>query len=240
MLSGKGHEGALLPLRLLPGGRPMSEHMSDGLSVEVICADASSGDDRDVLSRAEFLKRAVVAGAALTAGGVLISGLPGLAASQPSPVMDTEILNYFLMLEHLQEAFYDRAVAGGALSGELQEFATTVRLHEREHIKYLQDVLGADARAAPTFDFGSSTSSPDRFRKAAVVVEETIVAAYLGQGANLTKANVSSAARIVSVEARHAAWIRDILGRLPAPKATDVAKSEARVMRTLRAEGWLP
>ena len=218
----------------------MSEHSSDRLSVEVL-SDAAAGAGGDVLSRGEFLKRAVVVGGVLTAGAVSISGLPGLAAgSQPSAAMDVEILNYFLMLEHLQEAFYDQAVTEGSLGGELQEFATTVRLHEQEHSKYLQHVLGADARAAPAFDFGSSTSTPGNFRKAAVIVEETSVAAYIGQGANLTEANVFSAARIVSVEARHAAWIRDVIGRLPAPKEADVAMSEAQVMRTLRAEGWLP
>jgi hypothetical protein len=219
----------------------MSAHMSEHVSVEIVDPDAAAGsDDGVVLSRADFLTRAVVAGGALTAGGVSLRGLPGLAAVQASAAMDIEILNYFLMIEHLQEAFYDRAVAEGSLSGELQEFATTVRVHEREHISFLEQVLGADARSAPRFDFGSSTSSPENFQRAAVIVEETSASAYIGQGANLTKANVLSAARIVSVEARHAAWIRDILGRLPAPKPADVAKSEAQVMRTLRNEGWLP
>jgi hypothetical protein len=215
----------------------MSEHVRFDFDTTPGEAGSAGGD----LSRGEFLKRGLLAGGALTAAGVLVKGLPGLAAgSQPSAAMDTEILNYFLLLEYLQEAFYDRAVAQGALSGELQEFAETVREHEREHISFLEQVLGPDARDAPTFDFGSSMNTPEAFQRAAVAVEETGAAAYIGQGANLTKANVLSAARIVSVEARHAAWIRDIIGRLPAPRAADVAKSEAQVMRTLRGRGWLP
>jgi hypothetical protein len=215
----------------------MSEHVGFDFDTTPGEAGSSGGD----LSRGEFLKRGLLAGGALTAAGVLVKGLPGLAAgSQPSAAMDTEILNYFLLLEYLQEAFYDRAVAQGALSGELQEFAETVREHEREHISFLEQVLGPDARDAPTFDFGSSTDTPEAFQKAAVLVEETSASAYIGQGANLTKASVLGAARIVSVEARHAAWVRDIIGRLPAPRAADAAESEAQVMRTLRGEGWLP
>jgi hypothetical protein len=215
----------------------MSEHVRFDFDTTPGEAGSSGGD----LSRGEFLKRGLLAGGALTAAGVLVKGLPGLAAgSQPSAAMDTEILNYFLLLEYLQEAFYDRAVAQGALSGELQEFAETVREHEREHISFLEQVLGPDARDAPTFDFGSSTDTPEAFQKAAVLVEETSASAYIGQGANLTKASVLGAARIVSVEARHAAWVRDIIGRLPAPRAADAAESEAQVMRTLRGEGWLP
>ena len=214
----------------------MSEHVRFSSDT----TESGAGRDAGDLSRAEFLKRGVLAGGALTVAGALATGGPGLAAgSQPSAAMDTEILNYFLMLEYLQEAFYDRAVAQGALSGELQDFAETVREHEREHISFLEQILGPDARDEPSFDFGSDTDTPEAFRKAAVIVEETTASAYIGQGANLTKANVLGAARIVSVEARHAAWIKDIIGRLPAPRPADVAKSEAEVRRTLRRKGWL-
>ena len=45
------------------------------------------------------------------------------------------------------------------------------------------------------------------------MLEDTAVAAYNGQAANHeTKPTLKAAATIVSVEARHAAWIRDIVG----------------------------
>jgi hypothetical protein len=215
--------------------------MAGRLSVEVLDAEAALvAGEGGVVSRGEFLKKALAAGGAIAAGGVVIAGLPRLAtASAPSAAMDREILNYFLALEHLQEEFYDRALSTGALSGELKSYAETVRKNERDHMEYLKGVLGGDARDAPTFEFGDATSKPEKFQAAAVVIEETATAGYLGQGANLTRANVLSAARIVSVEARHSAWIRDILGRLPAPAAADTPKSQSQVMRTLRVEGWL-
>jgi len=213
--------------------------MSARLSVEVFEPTAEVDAGEEVLSRGQFLRGAAAAGGSIAAAGVLIGGLPEVAAAAPSAAMDKEILNFLLLLEYLQEEFYDRAIAQDALTGELKTFAETVREHEREHVSYLRDMLGADARDAPTFDFTDVTGDAEKFRRASVVIEETTVSAYIGQGANLTRANVLGAARIVSVEARHAAWIRDILSQLPAPAAADSARSEPQVMRTLKRNGWL-
>ena len=46
-----------------------------------------------------------------------------------------------------------------------------------------------------------------------------------------------AAARIVSVEARHAAWIRSIRDGDPAPDAVDVPYDEARVRSELATVG---
>jgi hypothetical protein len=210
------------------------------LSIEVLDPEAAHAvAESERVARGDFIRRCATAGA-LATGGVLISGLPRLAvASAPSAEMDVEIFNFLLMLEYLQEKLYDQALAEGALTGELERFAETARHNEREHISYLRQMLGNEARDPPTVAFGAATRVPKGFQAAALVVEETATAAYIGQGANITKANVLSAARICSVEARHAAWIRDILGRLPAPHAADAARSEAQVMRALRSEGWL-
>lgn len=214
--------------------------VTQDLSIEVLDPEAAHADtESEPVTRGDFIRRCATAGA-LATGGVLISGLPRLAvASAPSAEMDVEIFNFLLMLEHLQEKLYDQALAEGALTGELERFAETARRNEREHISYLRQMLGNEARDPPTVAFGAATRVPKEFQAAALVVEETAAAAYIGQGANITKANVLSAARICSVEARHAAWIRDILGRLPAPHAADAARSEAQVMRALRSEGWL-
>jgi hypothetical protein len=55
----------------------------------------------------------------------------------------------------------------------------------------------------------------------------------------LTTGGLRAAARIVSVEARHAAWIRDIAGRPPAAEPTDAAMSERQVRDALRKTGFL-
>lgn len=51
------------------------------------------------------------------------------------------------------------------------------------------------------------------FRATSIALEDTGVAVYNVQGPNLTKPTLAVAGMIVSVEARHAAWIRRITGK---------------------------
>jgi len=197
----------------------------------------TSSDTRH--SRSELLRRAVLAGGALTAGGVVVGGLPRLASSAPSPAQDIRILNLALLLEYVEAAFYAEAREKGALRGELREFAEVVGGHEQEHLAFLKKTLGANARMAPKIDFGKATTDPDAFVEGALALEDTGVAAYNGQATNLTAGALTAAARIVSVEARHAAWIRSIVGKLPAADATDPSMTEAEALAALRKTGFL-
>jgi rubrerythrin len=193
----------------------------------------------DAASREQFLARAILAGGALTTGGLLVAGLPRLAASAASPAQDKKILNFALLLEYIEAGFYSDAIAKGKLTGDLLEYATTVRDHERAHVAFLKSALGADARKKPKLDFGDSTSDAHSFTAAAINLEETAIAAYNGQAANLTKPTLAQAAKIVSVEARHAAWIRALAGKDPAPTATDKPKTAAEVQAVVNGTGWV-
>jgi hypothetical protein len=208
--------------------------------VRVIDAAASQRDAaQPAIARHELLKRAVVAGGTLVAGGVAIGGLPPLAVSAPSPAQDARILNFALLLEYLEAAFYADAEEKGALRGELSEFARVVGEHERAHIAFLKTALGRAADPEPTFDFGDATTNPDRFTAAAAALEDVTVAAYNGQATNLTKKALAAAATIVSVEARHAAWIRSISGQTAAPDPTDTPLTEGQVRAALTRTGYL-
>jgi hypothetical protein len=200
--------------------------------------DANSGVDARA-SRAALLKRAAITGGAVTAGGVLLGGLPRLASSAPSPAQDARILNLVLLLEYVEVGFYAEARAKGALKGELRTFASVVGGHEQQHVSFLKKALGAAARKPPRLDFGKATRDPDAFVKAAVVLEDTSVAAYNGQATNLTAGTLAAAAKIVSVEARHAAWIRAIAGEVPAADATDSPLTAAQVLAALRRTGFV-
>jgi hypothetical protein len=191
-----------------------------------------------VESRANALKRALAVGGGILAGGVFIAGLPRQAASAPSPAQDVEILNFALLLEYLESAFFTEASVGG-LTGELLEFADVVRGHERAHVAFLRDALGSKARKEPTFDFGEATSDPQAFTDAAVLLQDLAVAAYNGQAANLTTGALEAAAKIVSVEARHAGWIRAIAGLNPAPEATEVPKTAEEATAALNRTTFL-
>jgi hypothetical protein len=198
------------------------------------------GRDGEGPTRAQALRAAAAAGAVLGAGALAGGWVgPDATAGRPSRSQDVRILNFLLGLEELQAAFYGAALRGGKLRGELLGFARTVEPQEREHVASVRKMLGGAARPVLQLEVGAATSDAARFRAAAIELEEATAAAYIGQGANLTGAAMRDAARIVAVEARHAAWIRDLAGTDPAPRAADVARSAEETVANLRQKGLL-
>ena len=184
-------------------------------------------------------RRAVLSGASLVAAGIIVGGVGAPAIGSGSRLGDAEILNFALEMEELQAALYEQALRHAGLTGELAQYARVVGGHEREHVAFLRQTLGSRAKPAPAFDFGDAVTDPDRFAAAARVLEDLGVAALDGQAANLTKPSLAAVATIVSVEARHAAWIRDLLGELPAPTAANPSEGAARVMAAIRRTGYV-
>ena len=196
-------------------------------------------DETATQTRNVFLERAVVAGGTLVAGGIAVAGLPALATAAPSRKQDAEILNFALLLEELESAFFAEAENRVRLTPELNEFVRVVGAHERAHVAFLRNALGNKARKRPKFNFGRATRDRKAFSATAVLLQDTAVAAYNGQAANLTKPTLAAAATIVSVEARHAGWIRAILGINPAPKPTETPLSAAEATTAIRQTGFL-
>jgi hypothetical protein len=190
-------------------------------------------------SRREILKVAIAAGGGLFLGGIAVERMLGATGAVPSAKQDGQILNYALLLEYLQAAFYTEALAHGHLRGELREFAEVVGGHEQAHVAFLKKALGANARRKPTFQFGRATRNPQKFGAAAQALEDAGVAAYNGQAANLTKPTLGAAVKIVSVEGRHAAWIRDIVGAAPAPHAADAGATAHDIAAKLKSLGFV-
>ncbi len=116
---------------------------------------------------------------------------------------------------------YEQALKEASLTGQLRDFAQTALGHERQHLAAIKQALGVERRPKPRFEFGSKTKSADAFRKTAIKLEDIAVAGYNGQATNLTKPTSAVAAEIVSVEARHAAWVRAIAGEVAAPDPVD-------------------
>ena len=190
-------------------------------------------------SRRSLLRHWIVGGSAIAVGATWWELQPAAAEAAPSKAQDVKIFNFALLLEYLQAAFYTDGVAKGGLRGEVASFAETVSEHERDHVAYLRRALGRKAQRPPTFEFGVATKDEKSFVRTAVLLENLGVAAYNGQAANLTKPSLAAAAEIVSVEGRHAAWISDIGGRDPAPRAADPGASAARILRTIHRTGFL-
>jgi hypothetical protein len=186
-------------------------------------------------------RRRVLRTAALAGGGAFAAvtalGAADRLVAAPSPEQDVRILNLLLLVEYVETAFYESALQNAKLNGELKDYAGTALAHEREHLDYLKGALGGKADPEPKYDFAAVTSDPDAFSRAAAELEDVSVAAYNGQATNVTPGSFLAAARIVSVEARHAAWIRSIRGLEPAPDVVDVPYGEARVRRELHKIG---
>ena len=197
------------------------------------------------VTRAGMFRRAALGSGALIGGGTLLAALPASAvASSATAASDVAILNFALTLEYLEAAFYNEAVSKGALKGETLKFAKVVQAHENQHVAFLKKALGSSAVKQPTFDFKGSTASMATFQKTAMALEDTGVSAYAGQGPLIKNKQITAAAlSIHSVEARHASWIREILGKganpVPAPAAFDPAKTMKQILAIVKGTGFI-
>jgi hypothetical protein len=190
------------------------------------------------LSRQEVLGGALAAGGAL-AGGLLLGGSPDAAESQSGGASQTEALNAILLLERIQAALYEEARDSGILSGELSALASTLAAQESEHVETLTGLLGDDADDTPALNFGRATRDADAFADAAVELEDLAARSYNVQVPSLSGEALRAVLRIVSVEARHAAWIRDLRGDNPAPDAVEPSRSAEDVRAALDRTGFL-
>jgi hypothetical protein len=196
---------------------------------------AGSPSPSDASSRADLLRRGGLAAAGGLVGAAVLTRAGGVSAQSAS--QEQQVLNLLLLVERTEEAFYREALSDARLTGEMQEFAQVALEHETEHVSALEDALGSAADEPPTFDFGDATQSPEGFARAAADLEDVAVAAYNGQAGNVGPDAFLVAARIVSVEARHAAWIRSIANRDPAPDAVDAPSTEEEVRQALERIG---
>jgi hypothetical protein len=183
-------------------------------------------------SRAEAaLSRRSLLGLSLGTVGAIVFGKTSVAeAAAGLPPSDVDILNYALALEYLQASFYTEAERSGALSGATARAASVVGATEREHVNAFRQLLGSRAVARPTFDFQGVTEQERPFLKTAVAFEDLAVAAYKGQAPKVrSNAVLAAAVGIHSVEARHAAWMRELFGITPAVTAFDRPASMAKI-----------
>ncbi|HEY4133381.1 MAG TPA: ferritin-like domain-containing protein [Gemmatimonadaceae bacterium] len=159
---------------------------------------------------------------------------------------DTGILNYAYALEQLEAAFYTAVVAGAAFSGytaEQQEVLADIRNHEVIHREFFKAALGSNA--IPTLNLSSTVVASTMTNiatilKNAEMFEDLGVSAYNGAGKYLASADyLTVAGKIVSVEARHAATIRDMREALTsgAPTAVDGAGTRFADSTVINAQG---
>jgi hypothetical protein len=205
--------------------------------------DKFGPDLTNPVARRSFLR---YSGAGLAIGGLWLAG----CSKDSDPVDnnngltdvgtgDIGILNYAYALEQLEAAFYAQVVTTfytGATAGE-KAILTDLRDHEGIHRDFFKGALGTSALAprVPDFsgiDFSQRTIAAGSAKMgvldAAKAFEDLGVAAYNGAGRFISSADyLTLAGKIVSVEARHAAAIRELLAvnTFVASDVVDVANS---------------
>jgi hypothetical protein len=155
---------------------------------------------------------------------------------------DMGVLNYAYALEQLEAAFYTTTMYHpfSGMTHQEQRLLTDVRDHEIAHRDFLKAALGDQAIPKLTPMFQSiDFQSRDVVLNVARTFEDLGVAAYNGAAKYLeSDVYLTIAGKIVSVEARHASAIRDLL--MPrtgyfAPKAFDDAFAPTAVIAAASA-----
>ena len=215
--------------------------MADELTLAGMDREGAIEESLDGLTRGKALKTAL--GAAIGAGtGAALLGAAAPEAFARSKATDVKILQFALVLEHLGATFYGEAYNLGIIRGESRRFAGVVHQHEVAHVAAVSGAiraLGGTPKTPPRFDFGSVTHSAGRFRSAAAKLEELCVEAINGAGPLVTKPTLAAAGALVSVEARHVSWIRQISGTDPVPSAFDSALSATQAKAAAKATGFI-
>jgi len=180
-------------------------------------------DVKKSVSRRNFLGYVGGASALIVAASACSKGIPVIPPMKGHPGNgavnlgsgDVGILNYAYTLEQIEAAFYTIVIASpyfGISSSELSLIAD-IRDHEIAHREFFKNALGSSAIPALDLDFSSiNFSSRTDVLNAAKTFEDLGVSAYNGAGQLIVNPDyLTLAGKIVSVEARHAAYIRDII-----------------------------
>jgi len=173
------------------------------------------------LQRRSFLQfaGAGMAGAALLAAGCTkdrgLVAPPTMSGVTLDFKDDFGVLNYAYALEQLEAAFYMQVASAppAGFSTAERTYFQDIQFHEIAHREFFKKALGTAAIGSLEVNF-SAINFTDRTSvpAAAKTFEDLGVAAYNGAGIRLvSNTYLLLAGKIVSVEARHAAYIRDLI-----------------------------
>ncbi len=179
------------------------------------------------------LSAATAAAGALGYFGVATEDAEAAAAKTAN---DVAILRFDQVLEYLQAGLYTEAERLGALKPETLAWARVVGAHERAHLQAITNLLGRNAVKNPGFNYGSVTADEGAFLKTAVAFEDLTAALLKWQAPRIdSREIVAAAVSLHSVETRHAAWIRHLVGLEPATTPFDKPASQEQMAALIRS-----
>lgn len=175
---------------------------------------------QSTMQRRSFLRYAGAGAAALSLFAVACKKSSDVTSTTKTSIDvgggDNGVLNFAYVLTQIEAAFYTQVISTPYTSITTAEttILTDLRDHEIAHREFLKALLGTNAMAAITPDF-SNINFNDRTNvlAAAKGIEDLGVAAYNGAAPfiNTDPNNLGFILKIVSVEARHSAVIRNLL-----------------------------
>lgn len=128
---------------------------------------------------------------------------------------DVGILNYAYALEQIEAAFYTKVFSSpySGMTASENALLGDIRDHEVAHREFFKAALATAAIPTLELDFSSiNFGSRDSVLATAKAFEDLGVSAYNGAGKLIASPDyLLLAGKIVSVEARHAAYIRDLI-----------------------------
>lgn len=185
----------------------------------------NSGQEKSMLdeiqqkqvSRRRFMRYAGIAGASAVVIGS--TTLAGCSKDDNNGVNlgsgDIGVLNYAYALEQLEAAFYIQVMTTPftGITATETSYLTDIRDHEIAHRELFKAALSTNAIQGLEVNFSAvNFSSRDSVLATAKTFEDLGVAAYNGAGKLLVSTDyLTLAGKIVSVEARHAATLRDLI-----------------------------
>jgi len=196
------------------------------------------------LQRRSFLQfaGAGMAGAALLAAGCTKDR--GIVAPSSTGVTldfkdDFGVLNYAYALEQLEAAFYIQVASAPPADFTTAErtYFQDIQFHEIAHREFLKKALGSNAIGSLEVNFSSiDFKTRNGVLTIAKAFEDLGVAAYNGAGVRIKSVDyLLLAGKIVSVEGRHAAYIRDLISPGSFANLNELTGSGASVSGALDA-----
>ena len=194
-------------------------------------------------------RRSLIKWGFLGLGSMALAAMPRIVNAQPSSrgktltfnANDVGILNFALLLEELEAAFYAGVISSGKVTNAKElDYMRYLGCQEAAHVTFLRNVLANQVIfTTQDLSFNQSTlntmlNSRESILNTAITLEDVGVHAYNGAGTSMTNPTfLLAAGSIVSVEARHAAGVRSLLGKPATEPDSDRLVNDANLNAAL-------